>query len=133
MPPRFLFQNLKVYQRALDFADQVSALAGAFARPNWYLADQLRRASLSVALNIAESTGRLTGADRRRFLIMARGSAHECVALLDMCERRKLIPENRLTELADCLEGIAKMLAGMLNRLEDGSYVREEPDSYDVQ
>ncbi len=128
--PPFLFQNLRVYQQALTLADRTSALTSAFRRPNWYLADQMNRASLSVALNIAESTGRATVADRRRFLLMARGSVHECVALLDMCERKRLLTDAERAELNQGLVTVAKMLAGMVRYTGDASSVREETEEY---
>ena len=108
----FLFQKLRVYQHAMALADRVSSLVVGFSRPNWYLADQFRRASLSIALNIAESTGRVTAADQRRFLVMARGSVHECAALFDMCERKKLLPDPERSELIQQLVTVSKMLAG---------------------
>jgi four helix bundle protein len=46
------------------------------------MAGQLRRAALSISLNIAEGTGRFDR-DQRKFLITARGSALECAAVLD--------------------------------------------------
>jgi four helix bundle protein len=48
------------------------------------LAAELRRASLSMPLNIAQGSGRTTGPDQRRFYAMARGSAMECVAIMRM-------------------------------------------------
>ncbi len=87
----FLFEKLDVYRRALDFADQVSTMTARFTRPSWYLADQLNRASLSIALNIAEGNGRGTPMDKRRFFLIARGSAFECVPLLDMCRPRRML------------------------------------------
>ncbi len=128
----FLFQNLRVYQRALEFAEQASALTVKFSRENWYLRDQLNRAALSIALNIAEGTGRTTKADQRRFLIMARGSVHECVALMDMCQRKKLLPETSRTDFTGHLTVIAKMLSGMIARLSTTDSVREEPEHYDL-
>jgi four helix bundle protein len=129
----FLFQNLRVYQQAIDFAERVSSRTAGFSRPNWYLADQLNRASLSVALNIAESTGRFTSADKRRFLVMARGSVHECVALLDICDRKKLPCGEPQSELSGQLLAIGKMLAGMISRMNDEDHVREESEPYEVQ
>ena len=129
----FLFQNLRVYQYAVALAERASSLTAAFPRANWYLADQMNRASLSAALNIAESTGRYTAADRRRFLIMARGSVHECVALLDICGRKGLICGEPSAELGKDLLTIAKMLAGMISRLSNDDSVREEAELYDVQ
>ncbi len=128
--PPFLFQNLKVYQQALVLVDRASTLTSGFSRPNWYVADQLNRASLSVALNIAEGTGRATVADKRRFLVMARGSVHECVALLDVCERRKLLVDPDRAELTQHLISIAKMLAGMVRSIDEAGSVREDIEEY---
>jgi four helix bundle protein len=66
----FAFEKLSVYQKAVDFADQ------------------LNRASLSIGANIAQGNGRFTKADRRNFFTIARGSAQECVPLLEVARRR---------------------------------------------
>ena len=50
----------------------------------YYLKDQLRRASSSVACNLAEGYGRQTFKDRRRFYFQALGSIRECQSLLEM-------------------------------------------------
>lgn len=54
----FMFERLEVYQKAVDFADEVAALTERFPRGYFFLADQLNRAALSVAANIAEGNGR---------------------------------------------------------------------------
>jgi four helix bundle protein len=126
----FLFQNLRVYQQALAFADEVSTFTADFPRVARYLADQLNRASLSIALNIAESTGRVTNGDKRRFLVIARGSVHECAALLDMCERKKLLSDPRRSELGQHLVTISKMLSGMIQRYSDPEAVGEPQEEY---
>ena len=84
----FLFEKLKVYQKAVDFADQAASLTEGFPRGYGYLADQLNRAALSIAANLAEGNGRFTKADRRNFFVIARGSAQECVPLLELANRR---------------------------------------------
>ena len=63
----FAFEKLLVYQKSVDFADQVAALTQGLPRGCGFLADQLNRASLSIAANIAEGNGHSTKADRRNF------------------------------------------------------------------
>ena len=113
----FLFEKLAVYQKALSFAERVSSLTADFPRGSWYVADQLNRASLSISLNIAEGNGRWTVADRRNFFGIARGSVHECVPLIKLCRRRGMLDDAAVCdELKGELEGIAKMLSGLINR-----------------
>jgi len=114
----FMFENLKVYQKAVDFADHASALAERFPRGYYFLADQLNRAALSIAANLAEGNGRFTKADRKNFFGIARGSAQECVPLLELARRRKLLDEARHAAMRAELETIAKMLSGLINGLD---------------
>ena len=114
----FAFEKLHVYQRAVDFADQAAAVTGNFPRGYGYLADQLNRAALSIAANLAEGNGRFTKADRKNFFIIARGSVQECVPLLELARRRNLIDDDRHTGLRDELEEIARMLSGLIRGLD---------------
>ena len=75
------FHGLDVYSVAIDLVRLAGSLS-AF-RGTAEVRDQLRRASSSCALNIAEASGK-TGADRRRFFLIARGSACEAGAALDV-------------------------------------------------
>jgi four helix bundle protein len=75
----FSFEKLQVYQKAIDFADQVCQHFEQFPRGYAFLIDQLNRAALSIAANIAEGNGRFTKADRKHFFNIARGSVQECV------------------------------------------------------
>jgi len=59
------------------------------------LSDQLDRASLSAALNIAEGAGRSTARDQARHYAIARGSAFECLAVLDLLELESAPPNSR--------------------------------------
>jgi four helix bundle protein len=87
----FAFEKLIVYQKAIDFADKIAATTEQFPRGYGFLADQLNRASLSIATNIAEGNGRFTKADRKNFFMIARGSVQECTPLLELARRRNLI------------------------------------------
>jgi four helix bundle protein len=114
----FMFENLLVYQKAVDFADHATALTETFPRGYYFLADQLNRAALSVATNLAEGNGRFTKADRRNFFTIARGSAQECVPLLELARRRNLLDDVRHAALRAELETIAKMISGLINGLD---------------
>jgi hypothetical protein len=57
-------EDLEVYQKAVDFADGVAALSERFPRGYGFLIDQLNRAALSIATNLAEGNGRFTKPDR---------------------------------------------------------------------
>lgn len=110
----FLFEKLEVYRKALNIAADVRALCAPMGRDNYDLADQLRRASVSIPANIAEGNGRMHGADKRRFLIIARGSAYECIPLLDLCLRAEAIAPEKVSNLRLGLEGICRMLGALI-------------------
>ncbi len=115
----FAFEKLIVYQKAIAFADSACATTEAFPRGYGFLADQLNRASVSIAANIAEGNGRFTVADRRNFFGIARGSVQECVALLEITHRRSLMSSDSYTTLRADLEEISKMLSGLITGLEN--------------
>ena len=113
----FMFENLDVYQKAIDFAEQITSLTQQFPRGYYFLTDQLNRVALSIATNIAEGNGRFTKADRKNFFIIARGSAQECIPLLELARRKQLITDSTVSELRSQLEIIAKMISGLINGL----------------
>ena len=115
----FMFEKLQVYQKAVDLADQVAALTEGFPRGYYFLVDQLNRAALSIATNLAEGNGRFTKADRRHFFTIARGSVQECIPLLEVARRRGFIDEAQHTRLRTALEEIAKMTSGLINGLNN--------------
>jgi four helix bundle protein len=76
--------KLDVYHVALEFAGWQRRLR--VPKGNADLADQLRRATTSVVLNVAEGAGEFSRTEKRRFYRMARRSAAECAAALDLLE-----------------------------------------------
>ena len=114
----FLFEKLDVYRKAVDFAHEIGLLTESFGRGSGYLADQLRRAAVSVPANIAEGNGRRHLRDRRQFFYIARGSAFECVPLLELCVRRRLITDEQHEVLLEGVEDVARMLTGLASRAE---------------
>ena len=115
----FSFEKLLVYQKALDFADEVCARTERFQRGYGFLGDQLNRASLSISANIAEGNGRFTKADRRNFFGIARGSVQECVPLIELARRRGLLHSEEHAALKDRLEEIARMLSALIKGLDN--------------
>jgi four helix bundle protein len=114
----FMFERLEVYQKAVDLADEMGAMSEGFPRGYGFLVDQLNRAALSIATNLAEGNGRLTKPDRRNFFTIARGSAQECVPLLELARRRRLVQDPAALALKERLEVIAKMISGLINGLD---------------
>ena len=114
----FIFEKLQVYQKAIAFADDVCTLTRSFPRGYFFLADQLNRAALSIAANIAEGNGRFTKPDRRNFFGIARGSAQECVPLLELASRQSLLPMEQHQVLKSQLEELSRMLSGLIGSLE---------------
>jgi four helix bundle protein len=114
-----MFEKLEVYQRAIDLAEKIGGLTEAFTgKGNYHLVDQLGRAAVSISLNIAEGNGRWHTRDRRNFFWIARGSAFECVPLVELCRRKKLMTEETCRELRAELEIISKMLTALIKGTE---------------
>jgi four helix bundle protein len=115
----FSFEKLEVYQKAVGFADRICQVTEQFPRGYGFLVDQLNRASLSIAANIAEGNGRFTKPDRKNFFGIARGSVQECVPLLEVARRRGMMNDAEHGVLKGQLEEIARMLSGLIRGLEN--------------
>lgn len=114
----FKFQELDVYQNALSFLREAKRIARFTPVATGDLSDQLRRAALSIQLNIAEGSGRFDG-NATRFFRIARGSANECAAILDAAEI--------LGEIAsEQLEGARALLNTIIAQLTRLILVHEE-------
>ena len=77
-------ERLDVYRCAIRFVSTVLKLLARMSKGQAQLSDQLRRAAFSIPLNIAEGAGKVMPRDRGRFHAIARGSAMECGAILDI-------------------------------------------------
>jgi four helix bundle protein len=78
-------ENLDVYRCGIAFLAVAFRLLSSLGRGDGEIRDQLKRAAMSIVLNIAEGSGKPAVADRARYYAVARGSAMECGALLDVC------------------------------------------------
>lgn len=109
----FGFQKLDVYQCATRLLALSAPLAERAPRGYGSLADQLRRAALSIPLNIAEGSGKFDK-DARRFYAIARGSALECAAILDAFESLAVASAQELAAARELLDRIVAMLTVLL-------------------
>ncbi len=129
----FDHEKLDVYRAAIGFCSWV----GEFLEnvPGKTAAkDQLDRASTSIPLNIAEGNGKFSQRDRARFLEMARGSALECAACLDVLVARRLATIEMIASAKERLVAIVQMLVGMLRRFsERADALREDAGDYGIE
>jgi len=109
----FGFQKLDVYRCASEFLAVGTHLADAAPRGYSSLADQLRRAAISIPLNIAEGSGKFDR-EARRFYTIARGSALECAAIVDAFEIVGVEAEEELGKARLLLDRIVAMLTAMV-------------------
>src|SRR6266568_7326848 len=95
MKTHFDHEKLDVYQGAIAFCGWVGEFIATISAKA-AAKDQLDRASTSIPLNIAEGNGKFSAKDRARFLEMARGSALECAACLDVLLVRRLASQQQV-------------------------------------
>ena len=101
------------YPCSLQFASLAFHILEGLPRGQGALADQLRRAALSIPLNIAERAGKPSPKDRACYHASARGSAMECGAILDLLGRPNLVPSEILWDGKNLLGRLVAMLTKM--------------------
>jgi four helix bundle protein len=107
------YEKLDVYQCAVRFLALSSRLVSSWPKGNAALVDQLRRAALSIPLNIAEAAGKTTVPDRARYYAVARGSAMECAAIVEVSKVLGYTDDAAANEGKDLLVRVVKMLSKM--------------------
>jgi len=104
MRPHFRFEDLEIWQLAVDIAVKLHGLAERLEQKRMYrYAEQLRGAALSLANNIAEGSGSIHSKEFKQFLNIARRSLFEDTSMLLVFERLALTTGDEITPLlADC-------------------------------
>ena len=115
----FAFEELKVYQKALDFAVAVIEILDEIDAPrkHYRLIEQLEASCTSVASNISEGKGRYSKKEFKHYLYIARGSLYETVTRLQIFRRLNWLKDDNYKELYKGAEEINKMLSGLINSL----------------
>ena len=115
----FKFENLQIWHKALDLTDEVNQLTKkSFPKDELFiLTSQIKRASDSVVLNIAEGSTGQTDAVLKQFLGYALRSAIEVVSCLFIAKRRGFLADADFKKLYDEYDALCKMITAFRNNL----------------
>lgn len=112
------FKELIVWSKAIDVSVEVYNLTSIFPVSEIYgLTNQIRRASNSVSLNIAEGFSKRTLKSYLNHLNIAQGSLNELDSAIYLAVRLNFIDENRTEKLVLLIEEVGKMLHKLINVL----------------
>ena len=112
------YRELVVWQRSMDLVEEVYRLLKRLPPEERYaLAEQMRRAVISIPSNIAEGYARQAPKDYARFLVIARGSKYEIETQLSVCERLNYLTKEDTTTAFRLCDEIGKMLNTILAKI----------------
>ena len=112
-PPRLDYENLDAYRCPIEFLRLALRVASTLPRGESELRSQLKTAAMSVPLNIAEGSGKPSPRDRAHAHAIARGSAMECGALVDVCALASYLTAEDARRAKDLVVRIVAMLSKM--------------------
>lgn len=112
------YKDLTVYTKSYELCIEMYRIAMTLPKEEMYgLTSQIKRASTSIPLNIAEGYGKKASATEfKRYLLMGSGSCNEMLVLLDMSHDLGFINESQHKEYVGRYEEIGKMLGGLLQK-----------------
>lgn len=115
----FSFEKLEVYKEALDFANEIYEVTKRYPKEEIFgITNQIRRAAMSIALNIAEGSGR-TKKEFRHFLDMARTSGYECIPLLEISKKQNYIKPEEFNVLYERCDVLVKRINALKNSIRE--------------
>jgi four helix bundle protein len=116
----FRFLNFKIYNDSKIFYKDILDVINKLPKEERYsLADQLRRAGLSIILNIAEGCDKGTDKDFNRYLMNSLGSLNEVVAAIDIVFESKYINKENYNKLINSAEQLSKQIGGFSKKLKN--------------
>jgi len=114
----FRFEDLQVWQKAMDLDEQINQLTKTFPKEEIYiLTSQIKSAADSVVLNIAEGSTGQSKAVFKVFLGYSLRSAIEVVSCLFIAKRRNYIAEENFKDLYTDYEVLVKMITALKNAI----------------
>jgi four helix bundle protein len=108
---KFRFQDLKIWQLAIQIADDLFDLADDLEhRKLFRFAEQVRGAAMSMSNNIAEGSGSSSNKEFKQFLNVARRSTFENANILILLHKRSLVTDESLDEFLDRLDHLCRQI-----------------------
>jgi len=111
----FDFERLEVYQKAKEQNKEILGYLRNNKQIDSYIRDQLKRASISIIINIAEGSGKFSKADKKNYYTISRGSVYECVSLLEILFDEHYLDQRQFSIFKDRYETISKMLYKLID------------------
>lgn len=113
------YKDLLVWRKAMNLAHAIYLVTEQFPKRETYgLADQMRRAAVSVPSNIAEGQGYASRREFLRFLRHSRGSLFELETQLRIAARLKYFPQTEAQRLLVNIDEVSRMLSGLASSLK---------------
>jgi four helix bundle protein len=118
IPKKFRFQNLKIWELAIEIADYLFDLADILEKKRLFrFAEQLRGAGMSMSNNIAEGSGSTSKKEFKQYLNMARRSTFENANILIILQRRNIIDLETLDNGLDRLDHLCRQITNFQKTL----------------
>lgn len=115
---KFRFQDLEIWQLAIEIADGLFDIADELERKRLYrFAEQLRAAGMSMSNNISEGSGSSSKKEFNQFLNIAKRSTFENANILILLNRRRLVTDGRLEVLNDKLDYLCRKITNFQKSL----------------
>lgn len=112
------FEDLRVWQKALEMTVSIHELTRSFPKEELFiLTSQIKRASDSIALNIAEGSTGNTNTEFKRFLTISTRSAIEVIACLHIAKARGLINEETFKSLYEEINQLIRSIQALKNSI----------------
>jgi len=119
----FDFESLDVYQLAIKYYRDILKITKVLPRDMQFsLGDQLRRAALSIANNIAEGSGKESKKEKIYFFNTSLHSTRECIPMLTILQKEKVINNEIYNEFRKICRRISSMLVKLIKSVREGSF-----------
>jgi four helix bundle protein len=116
---KFRFQDLRIWQLAIEIADELFDLADALDQKRLHhFAEQLRGAGMSMSNNIAEGSGSSSKKEFRQFLNIARRSTFENANVLILLQKRDLVTKESMDRLLNKLDSLCRQITSFQSTLK---------------
>lgn len=113
------FRKLKVWQKSIEFVSFIYNITSTFPKEERFsLVDQIRRAAVSISLNIAEGSGAGSDMEFARFLRIAQRSGYEVIAGLEISINLKITNEADLHKAINEVDELGAMITGLIKSLK---------------